>query len=81
MDLPLSLWELTLKDKDDGDIPREGYGDRTVDNLQESRVALQWSADLDDGIRFVGQTMARGDSGDGFVLGYDWAYFDFKRRR
>jgi len=65
-----------LEGQDDGNIPREGYGDRTVDNLQESRVALQWSADLGEGLRFVGQTMARGDSNDGFVLGYDWAYFD-----
>lgn len=68
---------IDLEGQDDGDIPREEYGSRTVDNLQESRVALQWSADIDDGVRFVGQTMARGDSSDGFVLGYDWAYFDF----
>lgn len=53
------------------------YNDRTVDNLQESKVALQWAADLGDGMRFVGQTMARGDAADGFQLNYDWAYFDF----
>lgn len=53
------------------------YNDRTVDNLQESKVALQWSADLGDGMRFVGQTMARGDAAEGFQLNYDWAYFDF----
>lgn len=68
---------IDLEGQDDGNLPRENYGDRTVDNLQESRVALQWSAELDDGLRFVGQTMARGDADDGFVLGYDWAYFDF----
>lgn len=54
-----------------------GYNDRTVDNLQESKVALQWAADLGDGMRFVGQTMARGDAAEGFQLNYDWAYFDF----
>ena len=62
------------------DLEDEGqsdYGNRTVDNLQESRVALQWMADLDEGMRFVGQTMARGDSATGFQLNYDWAYFDF----
>lgn len=53
------------------------YNGRTVDNLQESKVALQWAADLGDGMRFVGQTMARGDAADGFQLNYDWAYFDF----
>jgi hypothetical protein len=53
------------------------YNDRTVDNLQESKVALQWAADLGDGMRFVGQTMARGDAATGFQLNYDWAYFDF----
>ncbi|NVK38834.1 MAG: hypothetical protein HWE18_12985 [Gammaproteobacteria bacterium] len=56
---------------------QSGYNDRTVDNLQDSKVALQWSADLGDGMRFVGQTMARGDSAEGFQLNYDWAYFDF----
>ena len=40
-------------------------------------MGLQWTADLDQGMRFVGQTVARGDSADGFVLAYDWAYFDF----
>lgn len=68
---------IDLEGQDDGNIPRENYGSRTIDNLQESRVALQWSADLDEGMRFVGQTMARGDASSGFVLGYDWAYFDF----
>ncbi len=58
----------------DGD---SDYNERTVDNLQESKVALQWSADLGDGMRFVGQTMARGDASTGFQLNYDWAYFDF----
>ena len=53
------------------------YNNRTVDNLQESKVALQWSADLGEGMRFVGQTMARGDAATGFALNYDWAYFDF----
>ncbi len=53
------------------------YGNRTVDNLQESKVALQWTADLEKGIRFVGQTMARGNATTGFSLNYDWAYFDF----
>jgi len=68
---------IDLEGQDDGNIPREDYGARTVDNLQESRVGLQWSADLGQGIRFVGQTVARGDASDGFELGYDWAYFDF----
>ena len=62
--------------EDDGN-PTADYGGRTVDNLQESKVALQWSADLGEGMRFVGQTMARGDSSEGFALNYDWAYFDF----
>jgi len=61
-------------DDDDAD---ERYNSRTIDNLQQSRVALQWSADIEKGIRFVGQTMARGDAGSGFSLNYDWAYFDF----
>ncbi len=60
--------------EDDG---KSQYGNRTVDNLQESKVALQWTADLEKGMRFVGQTMARGDAGTGFALNYDWAYFDF----
>lgn len=59
------------------DEEQSDYGNRTVDNLQESKVALQWMADLDEGVRFVGQTMARGDSSTGFQLNYDWAYFDF----
>jgi|GEM_PF-338969 len=63
---------IDLEDEEQSD-----YGNRTVDNLQESRVALQWMADLDEGLRFVGQTMARGDSATGFQLNYDWAYFDF----
>lgn len=62
--------------EDDGN-PTNDYSSRTADNLQESKVGLQWSADLDDGMRFVGQTVARGTSTDGFVLAYDWAYFDF----
>lgn len=64
-------------DLEDEDEDQSDYGNRTVDNLQESRVALQWMADLDEGLRFVGQTMARGDSATGFQLNYDWAYFDF----
>lgn len=62
--------------EDDGN-PTGDYDSRTADNLQESKVGLQWTADLDQGMRFVGQTVARGDSADGFVLAYDWAYFDF----
>ncbi len=56
---------------------KSAYGNRTVDNLQESKVALQWTADLEKGLRFVGQTMARGSATTGFSLNYDWAYFDF----
>lgn len=63
---------IDLEDEEQSD-----YGNRTVDNLQESKVALQWSADLDSGMRFVGQTMARGNESTGFQLNYDWAYFDF----
>ncbi len=62
------------------DLEDEGqsnYGNRTVDNLQESKVALQWTADLEKGLRFVGQTMARGSATTGFAMNYDWAYFDF----
>lgn len=62
--------------EDDGN-PVEGYNNDTVNNLQDSKVALQWTADLDKGLRFVGQAMARGDSDDGYVMKYDWAYFDF----
>jgi len=40
-------------------------------------VPLHWPANVDDGIRIVGQIMARGDGDDGYVLKYDWAYFDF----
>ncbi len=60
--------------EDDG---QSAYGSRTVDNLQESKVALQWTADIEKGLRFVGQTMARGDASTGFTMNYDWAYFDF----
>lgn len=60
--------------EDDGN-PTNDYDGR-VDSLQESKVALQWTADLEDGMRFVGQAMARGDSAEGYVLNYDWAYFD-----
>lgn len=60
---------------DDGADAR--YNSRTVDNLQQSRVALQWTADLEKDVRFVGQTMARGDASSGFTMNYDWAYFDF----
>ncbi len=62
--------------EDDGN-PVAGYNNDTVNNLQDSKVALQWAANLDKGLRFVGQAMARGDSDDGYVLKYDWAYFDF----
>ena len=62
--------------EDDGN-PVAGYNNDTVNNLQDSKVALQWTANVDDGIRFVGQIMARGDGDDGYVLKYDWAYFDF----
>jgi hypothetical protein len=62
--------------EDDGN-PVAGYNNDTANNLQSSKVALQWAADLDKGMRFVGQAMARGDSDDGYVLKYDWAYFDF----
>jgi hypothetical protein len=62
--------------EDDGN-PTDDYGSRTVDNLQDSKVALQFTADLEKGIRFVGQTMARGNAETGFALNYDWAYFDF----
>jgi len=60
---------------DDGADAR--YNSRTVDNLQQSRVALQWIADIEKDLRFVGQTMARGNGSTGFALNYDWAYFDF----
>ncbi|MEY8264600.1 MAG: porin, partial [Bermanella sp.] len=63
---------IDLEDDSAGD-----YGGRTVDNLQESRVALQWTADIQKGLRFVGQTVARGNATTGFTLNYDWAYFDF----
>lgn len=64
-------------DLEDDDNPTDNYGSRTVDNLQDSKVALQFTADLEKGIRFVGQTMARGNAETGFALNYDWAYFDF----
>lgn len=60
------------------DEPDESpYSERTVDNLQESKVALQWTANIEPGIRFVGQTMARGNASGGYDMNYDWAYFDF----
>ena len=62
--------------EDDGN-PVGGYSNDTVNNLQDSKVALQWTADVEDGIRFVGQIMAKGSGDDGYVLKYDWAYFDF----
>lgn len=64
-------------DFEDDEVDDDDYGSRTTDNLQESKVALQWSADLGEGIRFVGQTMAKGSSSEGFKLTYEWAYFDF----
>ncbi len=69
---------IDLEDDFEGDSsPWEGYSNDTVDNLQDSKVALQWTADLDKGMRFVGQAMAKGDGDDGYTLKYDWAYFDF----
>jgi len=62
--------------EDDGN-PREGYGNRTADSLQESRVGLQWTADLEDGMRFVAQAVAKGDASTGYATNFDWAYFDF----
>lgn len=64
-------------ENEDTTTPESPYSERTVDNLQESKVALQWTAQIEKGIRFVGQTMARGDSSEGFDIDYDWAYFDF----
>lgn len=64
-------------DLEDDDNPTDDYGSRTVDNLQDSKVALQFTADLEKGVRFIGQTMARGNAQTGFALNYDWAYFDF----
>lgn len=63
------------------DEAQSPYTDDTVDSLQESKVALQWTADLGQSLsggdmRFVGQAMARGSASDGYVLNYDWAYFD-----
>lgn len=52
-------------DLENEDQDQSDYGKRTMDNLQGSRVVLQWMADLDEDIRFVGQTMARGDSSTG----------------
>lgn len=70
----IAIEDETETDDSNGD---SAYNERTVDNLQESKVALQWAADLGEGMRFVGQTMARGNSATGFQLNYDWAYFDF----
>ncbi len=53
------------------------YSNETFDNLPESRLALQMTAQLEDGMRFIGQAVARGDKDDGFVSNYEWAYFDF----
>jgi hypothetical protein len=64
-------------DGEDSGLDESPYNERTVDNLQESKVALQWTANLEPGIRFVGQTMARGNASSGFDMNYDWAYFDF----
>ena len=64
-------------DGEDAGLDESPYNERTVDNLQESKVALQWTANLEPGIRFVGQTMARGNASSGFDMNYDWAYFDF----
>ncbi len=64
-------------ENEDTTTPESPYSERTVDNLQESKVALQWTAQIEKGIRFVGQSMARGNSAEGFDIDYDWAYFDF----
>ena len=64
-------------ENEDTTTPASPYSERTVDNLQESKVALQWTAQIEKDIRFVGQTMARGDASTGFTMQYDWAYFDF----
>lgn len=53
------------------------YNNTTFDNLQESRVGLQLTAQLEDGVRFVGQAVGRGNAASGFVSNYEWAYFDF----
>ena len=53
------------------------YNSQTFDNLPESRLALQMTAKLEDGVRFIGQAVARGDSEEGFISNYEWAYFDF----
>jgi len=64
-------------DGEDAGLDESPYSERTVDNLQESKVALQWTANVDKGVRFVGQTMARGNASGGYDMNYDWAYFDF----
>ena len=64
-------------ENEDTTSPESPYSERTVDSLQESKVALQWTATVDKGMRFVREAMARGDSAEGYVLNYDWAYFDF----
>lgn len=61
--------------EDDGN-PTGDYGSDTVDNLQDSKVGLQWTANLDGGMRFIGQTVARADKQGGYTLNYEWAYFD-----
>lgn len=53
------------------------YSNETFDNMPESRLALQMTAQLEDGVRFIGQAVARGDAEEGFVSNYEWAYFDF----
>lgn len=52
------------------------YSARTVDNLQESRVGLQWSVKLDKGMRFVAQSVSKGSPSTGFEMNLDWSYFD-----
>ncbi len=54
----------------------QAYTDRQFDQLQESRLGLQMTADLEDGLRFIGQLVAKGEADVGYVPKFDWAYFD-----
>lgn len=64
---------IDLKDEN----ARPDYNNETFDNLQESRLALQMTAQLEEGMRFIGQAVARGDKAEGYASNYEWAYFDF----
>lgn len=55
----------------------EAYPEETVDSLQESRFGLQITAPLSEGVRFIGQAIARGQKDSGFVANYEWVYMDF----